>query len=98
LGVNSISQISTNLSEIKTYPNPFVNTFSFDLNEKVVPSAISLFDTQGKTLPISLENKEGNNYKVNTYGLPNGIYFQKINTDQDYKRLKIIKLQILKFI
>jgi chitodextrinase len=88
------SQIGSNLteSEIKISPNPFhEDGFNFNLNVKVLPSDVLLYNSQGKAQNISVENAEGSNYKVNTYGLPRGIYFLKINTNSESKTIKIVK-------
>jgi GEVED domain/Secretion system C-terminal sorting domain/Fibronectin type III domain len=78
-------------SEIKIYPNPFEDGFNFNLNAKVLTSDVLLYNIEGKTQHISVENTDGNNYKVNTDGLPRGLYFLKISTSTDTKTIKIVK-------
>jgi hypothetical protein len=86
------SSYATTTSEIKVYPNPFEDGFNFNLNSKVHTSNILLYDVQGKAQQISVQNTSGTNYSVNTNGLPRGIYFLKVNTNDEYKTIKLIKL------
>jgi GEVED domain/Secretion system C-terminal sorting domain/Fibronectin type III domain len=78
-------------SEFRVYPNPFEDGFNFNLNGKVNPSDVLLYDAQGKTQAISVQNTDGINYSVSTNGLPRGIYFLKINTINEHKTVKLIK-------
>jgi hypothetical protein len=81
-----------NVSEVKVYPNPFNDVLHFNINQKISSSDVVLYDILGKIQLINLENKDDNNYTVNTDALSVGVYYLKINTDKgNFKALKIVK-------
>ncbi len=86
LGIDILS-----VSQVKVYPNPFNDILHFNINQKISPSDVVLYDNLGKMQLINLENKNDNNYTVNTDALSNGVYYLKINTDSNFKAIKIVK-------
>jgi hypothetical protein len=78
-------------SEVQVYPNPFEDVFNFSLTTKVLLSDVLLYDIQGRMQGIVVQNTSGNNYSVNTDGLPSGIYFLKITAKDYLKTIKLIK-------
>jgi Secretion system C-terminal sorting domain len=87
LGIDDVTLDAT----IHVFPNPFTTEINFGTLEKVEPSNVTLYDNLGRNQPIRVENTEGNKYKINTDALANGVYFLKINSDQNFKAVKIVK-------
>jgi Ricin-type beta-trefoil lectin domain-like/Secretion system C-terminal sorting domain len=85
------SLANTMESKIQVYPNPFEKEFNFSTSNKVLLSDVSLYDVQGKKQTMDIENIGNNTYKVNTDKLASGIYFLKVNSETDFKTIKIVK-------
>lgn len=71
----------------KAFPNPVQDYLNVELDAKLVGKKINLFDEQGKMV---LSKVAESNTKINTFQLPNGIYFLKIDSENTSLIKKII--------
>lgn len=75
---------TTKMGQLKIYPNPVVNTFTIDTNEKIV--SVELYDVLGRKVQ-QLQHEKINNVEH----LEHGLYFIKVKTDQKEYVEKLIK-------
>ncbi|HIB38251.1 T9SS type A sorting domain-containing protein [Mesonia sp.] len=69
------------------YPNPSTSNWNF-VSEKIIEQA-EIFDITGKKV---LTEKIGNKqFTISGSHLPSGVYFAKLNTNQSFKTIKLIK-------
>ena len=81
-GLNDLSE-----TKISVYPNP--TTGIINLEASVRPSSVSITDITGKVLEQSNFNSISQTYDLSNY--PSGIYFIKIQTENEIYTTKIIK-------
>jgi ELWxxDGT repeat protein len=92
---NIYSNIKNNLyynDEINIYPNPCSNEFLLKSPFNLESASIHIFDITGNPVK-SINNVEGNDIKVSSNNLSNGIYFLMVI--QKDKKVGIKKLMIL---
>ncbi|CAM4046893.1 T9SS type A sorting domain-containing protein [Flavobacterium branchiophilum] len=82
------------ISDIKVYPNPFIDTITIDFNTTTNDATFSLFDLTGKEIKINTIKTQQHNNSV-TLQMPQnvttGCYILQIKTDTATKTVKIIK-------
>jgi hypothetical protein len=90
----SVSEVSSNNSDIKIYPNPVTDrfniSFSSAMNQKV---KLEIFDIFGKTIQSADWNviQGENRYTYYMTDLPSGIYSVRIGSDKGFSNCKFIK-------
>jgi hypothetical protein len=97
LSENSIDGWPTVYTLRQNYPNPFnpTTTISFDLAKKSTVH-LQIFDIRGKVI-LTLINKKmdkgTHSVQFNSNGLPSGIYFYRLQTEEftDIKRMLLLK-------
>ena len=97
---SSFSLVSVGLKELvnghsilNMYPNPVTTQLTFETKRTV--KTVSFMDVTGKTVPVTLEDLirvDSETYKVDItqLGLKKGIYFIRVETDQDTLYQKFI--------
>lgn len=94
-GTASISNLTNNLNQVIVYPNPVTDilNINFELN-KSIDTKIEIFDLSGKQMGVVLnENLKGMVSKqINTTEFKSGIYFVRIQTENDavIKKISVI--------
>ncbi len=94
-GTASISNLTNNLNQVIVYPNPVTDilNINFELN-KSTDTKIEIFDLSGKQMGVILnENLKGMVSKqINTTEFKSGIYFVRIQTENDavIKKISVI--------
>jgi serine protease AprX len=83
-----ISELSNN-NLLKLFPNPAHNQISFSVNQKLLSAVVT--NVLGKTMNVTLNEKESNQFEVNLSGLANGIYFISVNTTEGLFTSKFVK-------
>lgn len=73
---------------LNVYPNPFENTFSFNLDE--TPEKIQLIDLRGRDIPIMVLQKSQNQFSVSP-DISSGTYFLRIYTHDQWTTLPVVK-------
>lgn len=87
----SLSSKDFNLNKIAIYPNPSTGIFNLSLNNLRIDS-IELFDIAGKNLNVQSNLKTINNEnQLDLNSFANGVYFVKINANNQSITKKIIK-------
>lgn len=83
---DSVSQLI-----IKTYPNPFNNSFTISVNKssKVIGRYLRLYDVTGKLIISQIIQSQSTS--LNTSRLPSGIYILKVETENGDFVYKLIK-------
>jgi hypothetical protein len=77
LGVTNLAQIN-----VKTYPNPFVNSFTVEVNSDEAKQAIlSVYNLTGQVIITDNVNSETGTFSktYNTAGFPSGLYIVEIS-------------------
>ena len=75
---------------ITVFPNPTQDQFYIEMNKDKVIETLLLFSIEGKQ--INLETtKSGNTYAIGTQHLPPGVYFLKIELDDEIITRKVVK-------
>jgi hypothetical protein len=77
LGIADISQVS-----IKTYPNPFVNSFTVEINSDEVKQAkLTVYNLEGQIMLADNINSESGTFKkqYNTEGFASGLYVVEVS-------------------
>ncbi len=89
----SVNEIS-NLNNIKVYPNPFTNKFVVNVNATETTNLnISLVDISGRIIKQIMNDAVSaglNTYSINTENLQGGIYFVKIQSNNEATTLKMV--------
>lgn len=85
-GSEALSSESFMLNEVKVYPNPTKGVVNIKLSNEINIDNISLTNSLGKKLNVSLTNDQ-----IDISDLPTGIYFLKISTNQGSLTRKIVK-------
>lgn len=92
-GTTSVSNLNNNLNQLIVYPNPVsdILNINFELNNSTA-TKIEILDFSGKQLGITLnENLKGMVSKqINTTEFKSGIYFVKIQSENETVTKKII--------
>lgn len=73
--------------EIKVFPNPIGASFSLTLPARIVFRKLTIYDLSGKKIMENTIPQE----QYNTSGLPNGVFFIDIDTNQGHAIKKIVK-------
>ncbi|HET6226636.1 MAG TPA: DUF4465 domain-containing protein [Bacteroidia bacterium] len=82
---------TTNLGEVKMYPNPATDYITIDLTKLngVEPTTINIFDVAGKLVETHLENDQLINLPISIY--KPGVYFVSIKNTSGIINAKFIK-------
>jgi hypothetical protein len=83
----SLSIESNNFETFKYYPNPVINTLTFEAKNTI--SSISVYNIVGQQ--VQLVNPNNLKTTINMDGLNNGVYFVTITIDGTQKTIKVIK-------
>ncbi len=88
--ITGLSDVSREENALLIYPNPFqdVTTIEFK-NKSVNAGKLKIYDVFGKEIRV-LEMNGQNKYMLNRDGLASGLYFIKIEGDDNYKTQKLI--------
>lgn len=81
----ALHEESTLISNVLLYPNPSTGRINLNINLKA-PSKleITILNTLGEVVKtLSVGNTSGGNYEFDLSNYTNGIYFVKVNTNQD---------------
>lgn len=85
------SDFGTYLNNITLYPNPAKNVLNISIQgDTTLPDTFVIYNSLGQTIQSTKVNSVSN-LTVNTSALSNGIYFVKINKDNESKTLRFIK-------
>jgi hypothetical protein len=79
------------LSTLNVRPNPFKDELNFTLDSDIAINDLQLYDAIGKLINIVPEKSNNNQYRVDTSGIPAGIYYLKVATKNASKTVKIAK-------
>ena len=81
-------------NEFSVYPNPCVGFVQISTLKTDGPALIELFDSQGKSVEVSVDKISDVTYILNMTSFYNGIYFLKIRSSSDEipKIIKLIKI------
>lgn len=86
------TESTTNIADIKVFPNPFNNNISFKINEKG-NFKIEIFDQFGKQVFLKEINSETQQTTVKwEIGLSAGIYYYRIKTNSGIVNGKLVKV------
>ena len=87
---NSNDQIIT---EFDAYPNPVIDNVTINTNGIIVKEEdIKIYDIIGNSLPVQVVNITAyNGIEINLSGFTKGIYMVRINFEDGYKILQIVK-------
>lgn len=90
-GVNpqceSLSIPEVGFTEIKIYPNPFVNTIQIETEVGVQYDSIQLIDILGNIIPVELQT----DYTINTTSLSAGVYFLRLKSNSEIQVVRLVK-------
>ena len=89
----SVKQLAGHV-EVNIYPNPVQNTLHILLKSSVKSyTEISLLDMMGQTLIHNMIGDFSNDKQlsIDMNDLPNGLYFVKVQTDDQFMIRKVIK-------
>lgn len=79
---------TSELSEIRIYPNPFDNILKLDFKDKYFERvSIKIYDALGKFVLSS----DGNKQEIDLQKLESGVYYLKILNNSELRMVKIIK-------
>ncbi|OMP32470.1 T9SS type A sorting domain-containing protein [Mangrovimonas sp. DI 80] len=84
---NTLSNTEVNFEGFRYYPNPVKNNLTFESPNMI--SSVAIYNVVGQKVFATAGNNTLST--VNMSGLPNGIYFAKVNIDGAEKTIKIIK-------
>ncbi len=95
LGVlTSLDDNAEKLNQSKIYPNPANDMVTLDMgNGEKSLQKLSILNINGKLIrPYNLENykSESGSFRFSVADLPNGFYFVKIESDEEYKVFKLL--------
>jgi hypothetical protein len=87
--VSVINQLSDD--QINIYPNPATDKFTIELSS-IKNATLDLYNTQGQIVlsQKSMTQLADNQYEANVTHLPKGVYFLKINLDENVGVRKIV--------
>jgi len=86
-----LSTTDFELSNITLYPNPSTSVVTISLPQSMeLPQSFTIYNSLGQTIQDTKVNSVSN-LTVNTSGLSEGIYFIKVNKDNESKTLRFIK-------
>lgn len=86
----TLSSVEFNKNQIQFYPNPVKDKLILQLSEVPRKGYIELIDIKGQLInTISTTQNKGQ--EINMQNVPKGIYFVKINSDNNRQIIKIIK-------
>ncbi len=79
------------LNKVAIYPNPSADIFNVSMGD-ITPKRIEIFDVSGKTIFLQKDFQNiGNNIPLNLSNISNGIYFAKIDTEEQSITKRLIK-------
>jgi hypothetical protein len=80
----------TKENRISFYPNP-ANAYLIISDLSTPDSQVMVTDMIGRSLNMSLEKLEGNNFRLSVSQLEKGIYLLRIAEDQKLHQIKFVK-------
>jgi hypothetical protein len=80
----------THRSSIKIYPNPASNYILIFFTTDYGHAKIELVDSLGKVIVNKQIKKNTSEYRIETDGIPDGIYYLSVSNDNNKDRFKII--------
>jgi hypothetical protein len=83
------SLLSANRILLEVYPNPAKSYFTVRLPQTADRSEIKMFDVTGKI--VKSEELKGKNNRIPLDGIKNGVYFVKINNNNQVTKLIVTK-------
>jgi hypothetical protein len=89
--VLATSDFELALSKLNVRPNPFKDELKFTLDSDLKINDLKLYDAVGKSINIVYQKSNDNTYRIDTSGIPAGIYYLKIATNSTSKTVKIAK-------
>lgn len=87
LGINTAEKLNT----LSLYPNPTASKFFLEFNNSITIQSIQLFDIRGRIIKTFNQLQHTIDNGLDISEMSNGNYFVKVNTDQGFKMLQIIK-------
>lgn len=92
-----LAQLNGNNFNLSAYPNPFTEFTTVGVSlDKASTVSISIVDVMGKEVkPITTKNLQSGNNKINLdlTELKSGVYFFKIESNENFQTIKLIKNQ-----
>ncbi|MBL7815301.1 MAG: M36 family metallopeptidase [Saprospiraceae bacterium] len=76
---------------VNVFPNPTNDVVNVDILTEIQHATISLMSIEGKVLVQQKLGKAQNWTPLSMQGLPNGLYFLKVETDKGYVVKKVVK-------
>jgi hypothetical protein len=87
-GCVSISENHGTLAGLRVYPNPTTGLFNVELNSAEINSVV-VTDVTGRI--VMAVGAHGNTVSMNLDGLASGVYYAKINSDNNSAVVRVIK-------